>query len=273
MGNLAQLDLQTKGGEARTRALLEDLVAFHRGVYPKSQLALAVWFGKSLGASQHNLLELYTGSQFDRIRDNGPYSLLWKTGSDGPPFVNLSVTSVDSFTKLLQDPAQVGKYFDRFEVLYFDKGVLNEDILRAFNIVTEPSGLLKGWYIEGHQYSRSQPIQPLLARWRQMNPHFGLVKIYESPDFENCRGLLHIEVEQRWLPLTPDGLQNYKFDRDWQEGQPGYFLFEGGALYQILRFEVKTVPEYASRVLEKLSDDRYPEVYLRAVHPVEQPTA
>jgi hypothetical protein len=64
----------------------------------------------------------------------------------------------------------------------------------------------------------------------------------------------------------------YAWYGDWQSSRPGYFLLEGGSLYQILKFEVRTAPEYPTRfqLLEKLPDDRYPEVYLRAVLPTER---
>ena len=41
MGNLGSLDLKSLGGEARLRALLEDLVQYYVGVYPQNPLALA----------------------------------------------------------------------------------------------------------------------------------------------------------------------------------------------------------------------------------------
>jgi hypothetical protein len=52
MGNLGSLDLKSFGGEARLRALLEDLVQYYVGVYPQHPLALAVWFDKSVDKSR-----------------------------------------------------------------------------------------------------------------------------------------------------------------------------------------------------------------------------
>ena len=110
-----------------------------------------------------------------------------------------------------------------------------------------------------------------------MRPMLGLVKTEESSNFENCRGILHVEVGQKWVPLTPGGIQTYTYYNDYQSGRPVYFLFEGGALYEVLKFEVKTAPDYASRFgfLEDTlkPNDRYPEVYLRAVHRSSQRTA
>jgi hypothetical protein len=68
-------------------------------------------------------------------------------------------------------------------------------------------------------------------------------------------------------------MQSSGFYSDWLNGQPCYLLAEGGALYLIDKFEVIYNPDYASLVLEKRPDDRYLEVYLRAVHPPEQPAA
>ncbi len=61
MGDLAQLDLRAKGGEARIRALLEDLIGYYKGGYPGYQLALAVWFKRSPESDEQNLLALFTG--------------------------------------------------------------------------------------------------------------------------------------------------------------------------------------------------------------------
>ncbi len=273
MADLAQLDLAAKGGEARLRALLEDLTDYHKGVYPGNPLALAVWFGKSPKNPQHNLLELFSGLPMNKIAGPTRVSLLWKTGSNEAPFVDLYATSVDYFLEQLSsDPQAISHFFDRFEILYFDKQLLNDQVLRAFNAITEPAGLMKGWYVSSEEYGKSRTLRNLLAA-RGQRPEIGLVKIEESPDFENCRGLLHAEINQRWLPLSPGGLSNYVFFNDYRDGRPGYFLFQGGSLYHVVKFEVKTAPEYSTRLLEKLRDDRYPEVYLRAVHPVEQPAA
>ncbi len=285
MADLAQLDLAAKGGEARLRALLEDFVEYYFNVkIPEhDRLALVVWFGKSPQTSEHNLLALYDYE----INEIKPYEqgvpLRWKTESKEPPFVNIFTTSVDYFgEQLSSNPQSVARYRDKCEVLYFRKQLLNEQVLRAFNVITEPPGLMKGWYVSSEEYGKSKTLRNLLAA-RGQRPEIGLVKIEESPDFENCRGLLHAEINQRWLPLSPGALVNeaetstkqarYLFFNDVQDGRPGYFLFQGGSLYRLVKFEVKTAPEYSTRLLEKLRDDRYAEVYLRAVHPIEQPAA
>ena len=101
------------------------------------------------------------------------------------------------------------------------------------------------------------------------------MKVWESPDLQHCRGILHLEIEGKWLPLSPEAIRSYSYYFDVQSGRRAYFIFEGGALYEVMRFEVKTAPEYASNLglLEKAPNDRYPEVYLRAVHPSAQPAA
>jgi len=267
MAELAQIDWKAKSHEARTRALLEDLVEYHKGVYPHNRLALAIWYAKSPAEQDQNLLELFTGPVAEQFA-NTKFSLLWKTGSESPPYVNLQAVSVEYFSRLLkQSPAQIEGYRQHYEVVYFDKSLLTPDILEVFKVVTEPTGLMKGWYIDSDEYTRSKSIQELLSIHRHARPHFGLVKIEESSDFENCRGLLNIEANQRWVALSPEGIRTYTYYADYEKGQPVYFLFEGGALFQLLKIEVKTAPEYANRVLEKTRDGRYPEVYLRAVHP------
>jgi hypothetical protein len=273
MADLAQLNLRTQGEELKLRSLLEDLISYHKGVYPGRPLALVIWFGKSPRSNVHNLLELFSGLRMDRIVLSERQSLSWKTGLNEPPFVDIYATSVEHFTEQLASNAPaLATYFDRFEVLYFDKWALNDEIIKAFRIITDPPGLVKGWYVSAEQHGRCATIGELLALWGNMKPHIGLLRTEESSDFEFRRGVLHVEVEQRWLPLAPGGLQNYKFDSDLQDGRPGYFLFEGGACYFILKFEVVTAPDYSGRVLEKLRNDRYVEVYLRAVHSPERPT-
>ncbi len=275
MADLAQLDMKTKGAEARLRALLEDLIDYYKGVYPGQPLALAVWFAKSPAeSSEQNLLVLFHGSPLSRIVLSDHQSLVWKTGLEAPPFVNIHCTSVDYFARELGSNAEsLARYFDRPDVLYFEKRLLPPPILQKFNVITEPAGLIKGWYLTSSDYERHMTVRRLLASRQQLRPAIGLVKTMEAPDSENCRGLIHVEINQQWLPLSAAGLTAYTYYNDWQDGRPGYLLFEGGSLYKIDKFEVKTAPEYEKKVLEKLRDDRYPEAYLRAVHPPEQPAA
>jgi hypothetical protein len=254
---------------------MEDVVELHKGVYPHSQLALAVWYGGSRGDVQ-KLLELFSGLSVQgkgSFAEPVRFSLLWKTGSNSPPFVEVSAASVEYFGQLLASGDRgLEQFFDRPDVLYFKKALLSDAILKGFNIVTEPPGLLKGWYVDADQAKGRSPRE-LLSRWDASRPDLGLVKTWESSDFENCRGLLHIESGQRWLPLSLPGLRNYTFFNDLQAGTPGFFLFRGGSFYQPLKFEEKTEPDYSNLVLERLPDDRYPEVYLRSVHPSDKPAA
>lgn len=181
---------------------------------------------------------------------------------------------MDYFTGQLRANApELRQYFDSFEVLYFDKQTLNADIVAAFKVITEPSGLLKGWYVNEDEYREWRAGRYDLKTQQQAGPEIGLVKTEESPDFEYCRGLIHVEVNQRWLPLSSGALRTYSFFNDLENRHPACFTFEGGSLYRLLKIEVKTCPEYSERVLERLRDDRYPEVYLRAVHPPEKAAA
>ena len=254
---------------------MEDVVELHKGVYERSRLALAVWFGGSGGQVQR-LLELFTGVAVQgsgSFADPVRFSLLWKTGSEGPPLVEVSAASVGYFGQLLASGDQtIGRFFDRPDVLYFDKALLSDSILRSFNIVTEPPGLMKGWYVDADQ-AKAKTVRDLLSSWGDSKPQLGLVKTWESTDFENCRGLIHFEINQRWLPLSLVGLRNFTYFNDLQAGKPGFFLFRGGAFYQPLKFEEKPEPAYSSLVLQRSSDDRYPEVYLRSVRPSEKPAA
>lgn len=274
MGDVAQLNLTPRGEEARLRALMEDVVEYHKGVYPQYPLALAVWFGRTPRSDEHFLLELFKGTH--RMEITGPtrFSLYWKTDSQSPPFVSIYASSLEYFTQeLLARSPLIERFFHEFEVLHFDKKLLDVRVLQAFNILTEPPGLTKGWYVSADEFAKAKTVRSLLTTYGQARPYVGLVKLEESADYESCRGLLHIEVNQRWLPLTMEGLRNYAYYNDALAGRPGYLLFEGGSLYQIQKCELKTAPEYSARVLERARDDRYPEIYLRTVHPTEQPTA
>ncbi len=274
MADLAELDLKTKGGEARLRALLEDLVDYYKGVYSGQPLALAVWFAKSPESSEQNLLVLFAESPLNKIVLSEHQSLVWKTGLQEPPFANIYCTSVEYFAQELRSNTQsLAKYFERPEVLYFEKR-LPQPILQKFGLKTEPDKLVKGWYVADSDYHPGMTVRQLLASRQHLRPSIGLVKTREAPDFENCSGLIHVEISQRWLPLSSSAsLAAYTYYNDWQDGRPGYFLFEGGSFYQITKFEVKTAPDYSELVLEKSRDDRYAEVYLRAVHPPEQSAA
>jgi len=273
MADVAWLDLTSRGAEARLRSLMEDIVDLYKGG-PESRLALALWFGERTGSVQ-KLLVLSTGLGMSGVRSFAEpvrYPLLLKTGS-GPPFVEVSGSSVEHFDRLLssRDPS-INQFMDRPDVLYSDKALLSDAILTRFNVVTEPTGLMKGWYVDIDQAKGKTP-GALLSRWGGSRPYVGLVKTWESADFENCRGLLHVESSQRWLPLSLVGLRNYTFFNDLQAGKAGFFLFRGGSFYQPLKFEEKAAPDYSKLVLERLPDDRYPEVYLRSVHPSAEPAA
>jgi hypothetical protein len=279
MANLAQFNLRPVGREEfLARVLLEDLISSHLVQRPSHHLALAVWYQKNPSSPEQFLLELvYSDAPFEGFVSDR-LSLNWKTGLNTPPFVNLRVASIEYFSKLLQKhPGEIAPYLNNYEVLYFDKKLLTPDVLKRFNVITEPQGLAKGWYVSESEYAKSRSIRELLSLYSHIRPMFGLIKTEESSDFENCRGILHVEVGQKWVPLTPEGIKTYTYYNDYQSGRPVYLLFEGGALYEVLKFEVKTAPDYASRFgfLEDTlkPNDRYPEVYLRAVPPSSQRTA
>jgi hypothetical protein len=270
-----QIDWQSLANEAHIRALLEDLITYYKGVYEGQQLALAVWFHKSPQAPEHHLLALFTGLPLGRIAGPERQSLLWKTGLDQPPFASISWTSVADFARLLgSTPDSLNTYREGSEVIYFDGRLLPKSILQFFGVITEPPGLIKVWCLSEDQYINGQTIRSLLASRSGIRQEVGIVKTYESPDFENCRAIVHVEVGRQWRPAVPEGIvQCSGFYEDWEAGRPSYFLAEGGALYRIIKFEVIHAPHYEGLVIERRPDDRYLEVYLRAVHPPEQPEA
>lgn len=275
MGNLASLDLKALGGEARLRALLEDLIQYYVGVYPQNPLALVVWFEKAPDRPDQNILALFAGTLRNEITVTPRQSLRWKTGVEGPPYLEVHASSVEFFTQLLTARSdKLSQYRVRPEVLYFDKRYLTDEIVRFFNVISAPPGLIRGWYLEPDVYERYAKGEFQLRSRMAGRAELGIIKTEESADFSHAKGLLHVEINQRWLPISLAAMGPYSWYRDWQSNRPGYLLLEGGSLYKILTFEVKTAPDYPTRfqLLEKLPDDRYSEVYLRAVLPTERAT-
>ena len=201
--------------------------------------------------------------------------LLWKAGVEGPPFIAIHWTSVRFFGELLRStPNLIPQSYPNSEVVYFQKRWLPPDILDAFGIVTEPSHLIKVWCVYHNQYAKGQTVQTLLASRVGMRQEAGIVKTWESADFDTCKAIFHVEVGQQWRPANPEGIMHSSgFYSDWLSGRPCYLLAEGGALYYIEKFEVIYAPDYERLVIVRRPDDRYLEVYLRAVHPPEQPAA
>ena len=279
MSNLASLDLGARGGEARVRTLLEDLVEEYRR---SSRLGLAVWYGKSQGPTEHYQLLMLVSDLPPNpriIRHRQP--LYWKTGSTVAPFVDIDLYNLDDFAHELArgNPAFDG-YKENSEVLFFDRRLLQSQHARVidfFNILTAPPGLIRCWYIDSDTYNKYQRKEITLRSQMAGRPHLGIVKTEESSDFMFAKGVPHLEFSQRWLPLSFAAVKNYAWYSDWQShpDRPTFLAMEGESFYQILRFEVKTAPDYASKfqLLEKLPDDRYPEVYLRAVLPAEHAAA
>ncbi len=272
MTNLAQVDFARKGREARTRALLDDLVTEnYRGTGTWSPLALAVWYAKSPDKTDQYLLLLFGGMPIDGIAPTN-IALHWKSGVQAPPFVHIEAMNVSWYSKLsVVQPDRLKTYDLSNEVLYFDKNLLTPEIMDRFAIRVEPPGMIKGWYVPESEYVKSNGIQHLLSRHSHTKWSLGIVKTAEASDFKNCRGVLHVEVGQKWRPFSAEGIQSYGFYNDLHSGRDVYFLLEGGSLYQALKFEVRTAPEYADILLETTPDNRYPEVYLRAVHPSAKP--
>jgi len=274
MAGLTQIDWQSVASEANVQALLEDFIS-HYTASPVNQLALAVWFERSPQGSEHKLLMLFTGPEMNRI-EPVRQPLLWKAGVEGPPFIEIYWTSVAFFGQQLRSNYNdLQRFFRDPKVIYFQRELLLRDIVDAFGIAPQaPPHLIKVWLVRHNQYGKGQTVQSLLASRVGRKQEIGIVKTEESKDFETCKAILHVEVGQQWRPANPEAtIQSSGLYSDWEEGRPGYFLAEGGAFYQIDKFEVIYAPDYASRVIERRPDDRYLEVYLRAVHPPERPAA
>jgi hypothetical protein len=216
---------------------------------------------------------LFTGPEMNKIEPER-HPLLWKAGVEGPPFIVVQWTSVAFFAQQLRSNSNdLQPFFRDPKVIYFQSKWLPQQILDAFGIVTKPPGLIEVWCVSLDQY-KGQTVQSLLASRGGIRREVGIVKTEESPDFETCKAIVHVEVGQQWRPAIFEGIKPWSgFYNDWEAGRPSYFLEETGVLYQIVKFEVIYDPDYGSRILERRPDDRYVEVYLRAVHPPEQPAA
>ena len=217
MSDLASLDFRRLGGEARLRALLEDLVQYYVGVYPHNPLALVVWFEKSPDRPEQNLLALFAGKLRDTIKITPRESLRWKTGVEEPPYVEVHSTSVEYFThEIVNQPDRVARYRVQAEILYFSNRILTDEIRKFFTIITAPSGLIRGWYIDRDQFDRYSKGELSLSSSMQHRAELAIVKTEESPDFLYAKGLPHIEINQRWLPISPD-ITNYAKPRNFAE--------------------------------------------------------
>jgi len=274
MAGLTQVDWLSVASEANVRTLLEDF-ASHYTASPVNQLALAVWFERSPQANEHKLLMLFTGPEMNAI-EPVRIPLLWKSSLEGPPFIEVHWTSVAFFARQLRsDSNDLQRFFRDPKVIYSQRHFLPRDIVDAFGIAPQaPPHLVKVWCLSQDEYTKGQSIQSMLARRGGTRQEVGIVKTWESADFETCKVILHVEVGQQWRPANPEGIMHSSaLYSDWLSGRPYYLLAEGGALYHIEKFEVIYAPDYEHLVLERRPDDRYLEVYLRSVHPPEQPAA
>jgi len=217
---------------------------------------------------------LFAGPEMNKIElDRQP--LLWKAGVEGPPFIAIRGTSIAFFSQQLRSNSSGLQHFFRDpKVIYFQRRLLSRDILDAFRIVTEPSHLIKVWCVYHNEYGKGQTVQALLASRVGRKSEVGIVKTWESLDFETCKAIFHVEIDQRWQPASPEGtMQSSGFCSDWLNGRPCRLLAESGALCYVEKFEVTYAPDYERLVIERQPDDRCLEVYLRTVHLPEQPAA
>jgi hypothetical protein len=272
MANLPQIDWQVISREPYLRSLLEDFADHYKSagptLFPGSQLALAVWYQKQPQSDRQHLLMLFTEPPPLLRIEKSEQPLLWNTGPERPPLVEIDWTSVGYFEReLLQNPKSLEIYRENFDVLYFQRDLLSAFMLNAFRVITEPDGLIKGWYVDSEEFSKGARPRRLLQLYIPYERQLGLVKTFEAPDFSTCRGIIHGEFDQFWLPASLDQLRVHDFYNDYLNARPGYLLFEAGSLYKIEKFEVISKPKYSAMVLRPLPDDRYPEVYLRTVRP------
>ena len=127
-------------------------------------------------------------------RSGSKYSLVFGSGT---------VWNTARFTEILRANSEpLARYLNRSEVLYFDARLLTDEIKRYFNVITAPSGLIRGWYVEREMYELALKGNYNLRSRMQARPEIGIIKTEESADFTYAKGLLHVEVSQRGRPFT-----------------------------------------------------------------------
>ncbi len=268
MAVLSQLDLRHHAARWQLRSLIEDVVEEHQGIYPEFPLALAVWHQINPASDEQHLLEVFSGENHKGIA-SVRFSLAWKTGREIPPYVNIQSMSLDNLSHLIQTQnPELTQFLRDSEVIYFNRDLLPSTVTEAFKVKIFPPGFIRAWYIPADEF-RNTNAPALWAKFRNARAGVGLVKFDESPDRQACKAIAQVEISQRWVPISARAVATYSFYIDVDLGAPGYWLLDGGAAYQILRYEVQFAPDLARmlQLVEPACDARYPVLYLRAMPP------
>jgi len=248
------------------RAELEKLVWAHRYL-PDRAVLLAIWYRKSDQREIH-LMEAYDSKEAPQIPVI-PVHLLHENNSSNWPFAEplhhillFSGRSQLEWMIANNDPL-VGELQKDREVIFIQPDELSPSILQTLMIRTQPDGLVKGWYIPAPNLESM--IQTGQRRTPDARPTVGVLQVSTLTDLDRKAGITHVEVDGRWLPSTKNGVNSYTWYTDSVQGQPGAILFEGGDLFQIKGFEIRTSMDYSRKVLSPNSGDEYIEAHLSRI--------
>jgi len=148
------------------------------------------------------------------------------------------------------------------ETLYFDPEALCPAILDAFRIRVEPNNFLKGWYLDAAQVKELAESPGKIQQWSSSRPTIGMMQTSESSDFARKVGIMHVEIENQWIPMGPSAVTSYTWYGDWLQRKPGALLFRGGTIFRIEGFEVKTLANISRDVVKPTPRNEYVEAHL-----------
>jgi hypothetical protein len=163
---------------------------------------------------------------------------------------------IDAKDKWIQD------FTSDAETLFFDAEALSPKILDAFKIRVEPDNFLKGWYLDADQIKELAESPEKIQQWSSSRPTLGVMQTSESTDFSRKVGIMHVEIENQWLPIGPTAVTSYTWYSDWLQRRPGAILFRGGTILRIDGFEIKTLANISKQVVKPTQKNEYVEAHL-----------
>ena len=254
------------------RSRLDNLIESHLRIEDEI-LSLAVWFNKDDTKKVH-LLENIAIPQYESHKEryepleieHGKNAKGWELDIPLHHVIIYSYPPEKELEYLIknEDP-WIHEFCNNFGVLYFNSNTLSSLILETFNIITEPEDFIKGWYLEKRHLDQMRREKNEIYRWQSSKYHIGILQTSESIDFHKKVGIMHVEINSKWLPSTKEGVHNFVWYKNWLERIPGFFLFEGGKIYKIEGFEVKRLPRTSKKVIQPNKYDEYVEVHLSSL--------
>lgn len=251
----------------KIRIGLENLINSHLRIEDE-ELAIAIWFKKEDKKKVYLMEGVFLpGSHENKPQlppleiEHGSSALGWGISQTVHHVIIYSPKITLEYMIKKNDPL-IKQLCADSEILYFNQEFLSPLILETFGIVVEPSNFIKGWYLEQKNLAEIIDNRNKIDHWFSSRPEIGIMQTSESTDFRRKVGIMHVEINGKWLPSTNEGVKSYSWYSDWVEGKPGYFLLRGGKIFKIEGFEIKRLPEVSKKVVESNAFDYYVEVYL-----------